>query len=299
VKKIICSIVALGMVLSFAISAQAETLASWRDSGCATGDAVCTEAFGITAGDLTGNVPIGNQSGYVVRPPEYAPYAWSAYGSYWANLAEFELTMTAASAAYIDTFDFSLFNNDCQVGYGYQTWCSTATWAVKLSVNGGPWGADLGQFYSGPPSIDPGFSVTMNQALNPGDTIAVLVYSVDVGSSWPGSGQYFFHDISLNGIAPEPDSDGDGVNDTDDLCPGTVAAADVGADGCSGEQNIANACDSTASWNSHGKYVSCVAQAAEDAVAAGLITDGEKDAIVSREAQTDIGKKAKPAKRGK
>lgn len=89
---------------------------------------------------------------------------------------------------------------------------------------------------------------------------------------------------------PPPDSDGDGVNDTSDSCPGTAAGSPVNASGCSGAQLVALACPAGGSYKNHGAYVSCVSKAAESALAAGLLTSAEKDAIVSAAAQSSIGK---------
>lgn len=85
------------------------------------------------------------------------------------------------------------------------------------------------------------------------------------------------------------DSDGDGVPNADDLCPDTAEGATVNEDGCSGEQLVELLCPSTASYRNHGEYVSCVARASEEAVAQGLLTEEEKDAIVSSAARSSIG----------
>ena len=45
------------------------------------------------------------------------------------------------------------------------------------------------------------------------------------------------------------------------------------------------------SWRNQGKYVSCVAKSAESFVELGLITEAEKDAIVSSAAQSSCGDK--------
>ena len=44
-------------------------------------------------------------------------------------------------------------------------------------------------------------------------------------------------------------------------------------------------------WKNHGKFVSCTAKSAESFVEANLITEEEKDAIVSDAAQSDCGDK--------
>ena len=61
-------------------------------------------------------------------------------------------------------------------------------------------------------------------------------------------------------IAPHfPDSDGDGVPDAFDLCPGTPPGAVVDASGCSIDQ----LCPCNGPWKNHGEYVSSVAKLAE------------------------------------
>ena len=44
-------------------------------------------------------------------------------------------------------------------------------------------------------------------------------------------------------------------------------------------------------WRNHGQYVSSVAKAAEECLEAGLITEGQKDAIISQAAQSSCGKR--------
>jgi hypothetical protein len=88
-------------------------------------------------------------------------------------------------------------------------------------------------------------------------------------------------------VTPPADSDGDGVDDDADQCAGTASGDVVDATGCS----IAQYCPCDNNWKNHGKYVSCVAHNAEDFVDAGLITEAEKDAIVSAAGQSNCGKK--------
>ncbi|MEZ4237912.1 MAG: hypothetical protein R3F59_17535 [Myxococcota bacterium] len=80
------------------------------------------------------------------------------------------------------------------------------------------------------------------------------------------------------------DSDGDGVLDEDDLCPDPPDSPLVGPDGCSGRQAVALACGTEADHPNHGQYVSCVTQAAQDAVDAGLLTQQEKADLVAEAA---------------
>jgi hypothetical protein len=89
------------------------------------------------------------------------------------------------------------------------------------------------------------------------------------------------------GDACETDDDNDGVLDAADACPGTLSGEVVNADGCT----IAALCPCENSWKSHGAYASCVSRTAETFVNAGLITEGQKDAIVSEAALSDCGSK--------
>jgi len=102
-------------------------------------------------------------------------------------------------------------------------------------------------------------------------------------------------------VAGEVDSDGDGVPDTEDQCPNTPAGTIVNSHGCSiGELVPCAGPASGGSWRNHGAYVSAVAHAARDLLAAGLITEAQKDAIVSAAARSNCGKKPshpKPARK--
>jgi hypothetical protein len=96
-------------------------------------------------------------------------------------------------------------------------------------------------------------------------------------------------DVDGDGVgdACDTDADGDQVIDGADSCPSTPAGAVVNASGCA----IAQLCPCENAWKNHGAYVSCVAHAAEDFVAAGLITEAEKDDIVEEAAQSTCGSK--------
>jgi len=94
------------------------------------------------------------------------------------------------------------------------------------------------------------------------------------------------------GDACDPDIDGDGVPNGGDLCAATPADALVDpGNGCS----IAQLCPcegprgTNQPWKNHGKYVSCVAHATGTFLDLGLITEEEKDALVSAAAQSDCG----------
>jgi hypothetical protein len=91
------------------------------------------------------------------------------------------------------------------------------------------------------------------------------------------------------------DSDNDGISDEDDQCLDTPSGEVVDSVGCS----ISQLCSVDDDWRNHGQYVSCVANEAEVFFEAGLITEDEKDAIVSEAAQSDTGKKENPGKKNK
>ena len=87
------------------------------------------------------------------------------------------------------------------------------------------------------------------------------------------------------------DSDGDGVNNDDDLCPDTDVGSLIDTNGCSGPQVVESDCPVTGDYKNHGKYMSCVSSASGDAQDSGLLTNKERSAIVSAAAKSDVGKK--------
>jgi hypothetical protein len=96
------------------------------------------------------------------------------------------------------------------------------------------------------------------------------------------------------GDACDDDVDGDGVDNEDDLCPYTDPEAVPDPTlGCSVAQLCP--CDGprgqSAAWRNHGKYVSCAAKTSETFLIGGLISESEKDAMVSLAAQSECGKR--------
>ena len=91
------------------------------------------------------------------------------------------------------------------------------------------------------------------------------------------------------------DVDGDGFtppDDCDDSDPSVFPGApDLPGDAIDQDCDGVLSCDPAATWKNHGKFVSCVAQAAQALVDAGQITEDEKDALVEAAAQSDVGKK--------
>ena len=82
------------------------------------------------------------------------------------------------------------------------------------------------------------------------------------------------------------DSDGDGVDDTQDLCPATPVDTVVNGDGCSLDQLVP--CDGDRA--NHGDYVKAVMETASDFTEQGLITAEERRQIVSDTGKSDCGK---------
>ncbi len=90
----------------------------------------------------------------------------------------------------------------------------------------------------------------------------------------------------------DADDDNDGVIDADDQCPGTSLGDIVNADGCA----VADLCPCEhplggGAWKNHGAYMRCVSHTSRDFVDVGLMTNQERDDIVSASAATDCGKK--------
>ncbi len=90
----------------------------------------------------------------------------------------------------------------------------------------------------------------------------------------------------------DADSDGDGVVDSIDQCLNSPPGDPVDGAGCT----ISELCPcehpvSGSKWKNHGAYVRCVAHTSEDFEDAGLISEVEKDAIVSTAGQSECGKK--------
>ena len=90
----------------------------------------------------------------------------------------------------------------------------------------------------------------------------------------------------------QDDADKDGIVDLLDACPNTIEGNVVDATGCS----IAQHCSCDDEWKNHGKFVSCTSSVAEIFVSEGLLSEEEKDVVLSEAAQSACGK---PEKRGR
>lgn len=150
---------------------------------------------------------------------------------------------------------------------------------------------------SSPAGIDCGVTCTANF---PPGTVVSLAATPDPGSTfagWTGDPDCTDGSIICNATfapAPDADIDGDGVSNTSDVCGLTRPGDPVDpATGCS----IAQLCPCeaprgmTVPWRNHGQYVSCVANSAESFVEQELITEAQKDVIVSGAAGSVCGRK--------
>jgi hypothetical protein len=96
------------------------------------------------------------------------------------------------------------------------------------------------------------------------------------------------------------DADGDGVSDDIDECPETPAGAIVNSHGCSIEQLVPCAGPrSGGHWKNHGQYVSTLTKTAKAFLRERLITPKQAGAIVSAGARSSCGKKVKIAHKAK
>jgi hypothetical protein len=94
------------------------------------------------------------------------------------------------------------------------------------------------------------------------------------------------------GDACDTDSDGDGINDSIDECLNTLPDDVVNQSGCSIADLVP--CEHASSdikWKNHGAYVRNVAHVSQGFVDAGLISEAEKDTVVSSSGQTQCGVK--------
>ena len=126
----------------------------------------------------------------------------------------------------------------------------------------------------------------LEQGIIDNSTLGGYFQIVNAPSNPSNGGSAVFQNIRI-GL---PDSDNDGVPDSLDQCPNTPPGAIVNAQGCSIEQLApCNGPVAGGNWKNHGAYVAAVAQAADQFLAQGVISEDEKDAIVTAAAQSDCG----------
>jgi hypothetical protein len=95
------------------------------------------------------------------------------------------------------------------------------------------------------------------------------------------------------GDACDPDIDGDGVGNGADLCEFTPLGEVVDpATGCAISQIVpcAGPWDEDIPWKNHGQYMKALAQAVQEFIDLGLITEEEGDAIIAGAGSSDCGK---------
>ena len=87
------------------------------------------------------------------------------------------------------------------------------------------------------------------------------------------------------------DSDGDGVPDDQDLCPGTGPGAVVDHYGCSIEQFVPCAGPATGgTWRNHGQFLAALTATADAFLEAALITTEERATVVRAAGRSDCGR---------
>ncbi len=105
--------------------------------------------------------------------------------------------------------------------------------------------------------------------------------------------------LLLEGVGPMkifaftgPDSDGDGVPDSVDVCGESAPGAAVDSDGCSIDQLVPCAGPrSGGRWKNHGQYVAAVVKTAHSFHEQGLITKNQELIIIREAIHSDCGKK--------
>jgi hypothetical protein len=128
----------------------------------------------------------------------------------------------------------------------------------------------------------------LEQGVIAGTSIGGYMQIVNSTTIATNSGTAVFQNIKIGA----PDQDFDGVLDSVDACPNTPPCSVVDAQGCSIDQLAP--CEGPASggtWKNHGQYVSAVAQAVNEFLAEGLISQSQADAIVGAAGQSPCGAK--------
>jgi hypothetical protein len=143
-------------------------------------------------------------------------------------------------------------------------------------------------------TLSPGVAVTGQQlipgTLPLGDYLLLLQVGMAPASQTVAS--------VLVTVAPQPDTDGDGVDDVDDACPNSNLDETVVIDGCNTgvvNQVLTTGCSFSdeiaqcaGSVSTHGDFVSCVAALSNEWASVGIIANNDKGKIDSCAARSDI-----------
>jgi len=157
-----------------------------------------------------------------------------------------------------------------------------------LQDNGGP--TFTHALLCGSPAIDQGKNFSASATDQRGAGFARTFDDPTVANATGGDGTDIGAFEVQQGDCAAQDTDGDGVADAIDQCPGTPPGAIVDASGCSLAQLVP--CDgplSGGAWKNHGQYVSAVVHAATDFLKARLITRRQWVEIVADAAQSKCG----------
>lgn len=249
-------------------------------------------------------------AGDTLNPQVYSPHAllWSGTASSVVDLHPAGFTYSAARGV----------SNGLQVGFGGGVntgnqnhallWSGSASSAVDLNppgftaseASGISNGREVG-WGSGPPTGNRQHAllwsgsatnfVDLNNFL-PSSFRSSEAFAIDangnvVGGAFDSNG--LVHAVLW--IPVVIDSDGDGVPDDLDVCPGTTRGEIVDVNGCSIAQLVPCTGPVTGgTWKTHGQYVRSVAKKAGEFLVIGLITEEQKSAIISEAAKSDCGR---------
>jgi serine/threonine protein kinase len=125
-------------------------------------------------------------------------------------------------------------------------------------------------------------SIQKNSDVRPFSAVVTVAKgdTVDFAVGDGGNDDYNNDSVGLMAtIVCASDADGDGVCDAADECPATAAGAKVDDRGCSGQQIVAR-CALLVPVAGDAHYPACVREAADLALANGLLTGEERDALV-------------------
>jgi hypothetical protein len=245
-------------------------LTTWADIVLSTG----SEGIGVPDTNWGGTDPEGN-SFIPVGIPKHSAWAYPMTGTNWIGPTDGNIDGLAGW--YVYTYQFTL-NSICDASIeGY----SSSDNGLQIFFNGN-------QIFD---SVDP---------LNPGqETTYHFFYPFSASSGFlVGTNTLTFR--VLNGEGPTsldvnalintcPDTDGDNVDDATDKCPFTPPGEVVDVTGCS----VTQYCNCDSNWKNHGDYVTCVVFTSRNFVQLGLLTQDERDIIVSEAGKSSCGHKKK------